>query len=234
MRARAVLFSLFSLSAIAASAAPSAIAQEDACPEAGFSAQLVTPAAGYLPQGGALVVGLFPGGSGESALPDGLALTRGRRSVALRAEAIAPGLFRLVPETARLSGSWALAGIAGAPQLVFRRAPLPAPPTAPALERAERYLVASDGERRLEVRAHFGFPIPEDVVAVVSYWGDDEEPDAFARAAPTQRSLVLFATGPGCHPEGTRPPPATGGRVRVAFVDRHGQTSALSEARPIE
>ncbi|MCZ7678104.1 MAG: hypothetical protein M5U28_04750 [Sandaracinaceae bacterium] len=131
--------------------------------------------------------------------------------MALRSETIAPGLYRLIPETERLAGSYALSGVAGSPQLVFRRAPLAAPPAVPALERAERHLVASGSERRLEVRATFGFPIPEDVVAVVSYWGDDDAPDAFTRAAPTQRSLVLFTSGE-CdpYPDGTRAPPQAG------------------------
>lgn len=215
-----------------------ALAQDgdEPCARPGFSAQLMTPAAGYLPRDGALVVGMFPGGSGPSTLPPGIALTRGRRSIALRSETIAPGLFRLIPETQRLGGSYVLSGVAATPQLLFRRTPLAAPPTAPALERAERYLVASGSERRLEVRAHFGFPIPEDVVAVVSYWGDDATPDAFTRAAPTQRSLVLFTTTGPCdaHPEGTSAPPQTGGRVRVAFVDRHGQLSQISDAQAIE
>ncbi len=225
------------LSAMLSLLVTAALAQDGdtGCPPRGFTAQLVTPAAGTLPPAGALVVGLFPGGSGPSALPPGLALSRRRASVALRSETIAPGLYRLIPETERLAGSYALSGVAGSPQLVFRRAPLAAPPAVPALERAERYLVASGSERRLEVRATFGFPIPEDVVAVVSYWGDDDAPDAFTRAAPTQRSLVLFTSGE-CdpYPDGTRAPPQAGGRVRVAFVDRHGQVSQLSEARPIE
>lgn len=238
MRPRAGRLLAALLSATLSLLVTAALAQEadTGCPPQGFTVQLVTPAAGTLPPAGALVVGLFPGGSGPSALPPGLALSRRRASVALRSETIAPGLYRLIPETERLAGSYVLSGIAGQPQLVFRRGPLAAPPTAPALERAERYLVASGSERRLEVRATFGFPIPEDVVAIVSYWGDDDTPDAFTRAAPTQRSLVLFTTSGECdpYPEGTRAPPQTGGRVRVAFVDRHGQVSRLSEARPIE
>lgn len=237
MRLRRHLLTCSALTAIVAIAS-AALAQDDTAPCApeGFTAQLMTPAAGYLPRDGALVVGVFAGGSGPSELPAGIALTRGRRSVAVRSERIAPGLFRLIPESQRLAGSYVLSGVAATPQLVFRRAPPAAPPTAPALERAERYLVASGSDRRLEVRAHFAFPIPENVVAVVSYWGDDEEPDSFTRAAPTQSSLVLSTTTDGCetHPEGTHPPPQTGGRVRVAFVDLHGQVSPISEARPIE
>ncbi len=231
MRAREALLA----SAIACAIASAAVAQDEPCPREGFTAQLMTPAAGYLPRDGALVVGLFPGGSSPSAAPSGLTLTRGRRSVALRTETIAPGLFRLVPETTRLGGSYVLSGVAGGPQLLFRRLPLPAAPTTPALARAERYLVASGDERRLEVRATFDFPLPEDVVAVVSWFGDDDEPDAFARSAPTQRSLVLFTSG-GCepHPEGTNAPPETGGSVRVAFVDKHGQVSPRSEAASIQ
>lgn len=227
---------------IACAIASVSVAQERAddstpsCPQPGFALQLMTPAAGYLPRDGALVAGLFPGGSRTSAAPpSGIALTRGRRSVAVRAETIAPGLFRLVPETTRLSGRYDLSGVASAPQLYFRRAPLPAPPAVPGLERVERYLVAGAEGRRLEVRAHFAFPIPADVVAIVSFWGDDDTPDAFVRSAPMQSSLVLFASSGSCptHPPGTTPPPESEGTVRVGFVDRHGQLSGLSEPQPI-
>jgi hypothetical protein len=151
-------------------------------------------------------------------------------------EPIAPGLFRLRADAQRLRGSYDLSGLPGAPPLTFRRAALPPPPVAPGLERAERYLVASGAERRLEVRAHFSFPLPPDVVAVVSAWGEDDTPDAWVRSSPTQRSLVLFTTRGECDPvpQGASTPPQTGGTVRVAFVDRHGQLSPLSEARPIE
>ncbi len=207
------------------------------CPRPGFTLQLMTPAAGYLPRDGALVAGLFLGGpvvSGDP--PAGVALTRGRRSVAVRSETIAPGLFRLVPETTRLSGRYDLTGVATTPQLYFRRAPLAAPPTVPALERIERYLVAGADGRHLELRAQFAFPIPEGVVAVLSYFGDGDTPDAFVRSAPTQSSLVLYSSGGDCdtHPPGTHPPPESGGTVRVAFVDQHGQVSRISEPQPIQ
>ncbi len=209
---------------------------EPACPRTGFTAQLMTPAAGYLPRDSAMVAGLFPGGSDTSgALPSGLELTRGRRSVSVRSEPIAPGLFRLVPETSRIWGRYHLSGVATSPQLYFRRAPLPATPATPVLERVERYRVASAAGPHLEVRAHFSFPIPESVVAVLSYWGDHATPDAFVRGAPTQSSLVLYAGSGRCddHPPGTNAPPETGGTVRVAFVDRHGQVSPVSAPQPI-
>src|SRR5690606_31648759 len=220
------------LTAAALATASLALGQEPAeCPPEGLVPQLMTPPAEYLPADGALVVGLFPGGSDTRGELPPLALTRRRQTIALRSEAIAPGLFRLVPES-RLRGRYDLTGLS-APQLYFRRAALPPPPTTPVLERVERYLVASGGEPRMEVRAHFAFPLPPNVVAVVSAWGEDEEPDAWARSTPTQRSLVLAARGQ-CDAALGASPPQTGGSVRVAFVDRHGQVSPLSEAKPIE
>lgn len=227
------------LIAIAVATTSIALGQEpsDSCAPRGLVPQLMTPAADYVPQGAALVVGLFPGGSDTSGALPPIALTRRRRTVALRSEPIAPGLFRLVPETERLRGRYEVSGLSAARQLHFRRGTLPPAPAAPRLERVERYLVASGGERRLEVRAHFAFPLPTDIVAVVSAWGDDDdEPDAFVRSSPTQRSLVLFTTRGECEPalEGASAPPQTGGTVRVALVDRHGQVSPLSEAHSIE
>jgi hypothetical protein len=163
-------------------------------------------------------------------------LRRGRRSVALLSERIAPGLYRLVPDPQqRLAGSYDIDGIAGAPALVFGRPGRPAVPTAPALERVERYFVASAEGERTEVRAHFAFPIPEDIVAIVSYWGEDAEPDAFARALPSSRSSVIFATPSRCAalPEGASAPP-DGAQMRVAFVDRFAQLSRPSEPRAPE
>jgi hypothetical protein len=230
------------LTALAFVTASVAVGQDPPpCPQQGFVPQLMTPPAEYLPGSGGLVVGLVPGGSDASGTLPALSLTQRRRTVTLRSEPIAPGLFRLRADTQRLRGSYALSGLPGAPQLTFRRGALPPPPVAPGLERAERYLVASGDARRLEVRAHFAFPLPPDVVAVVSAWGEDDAPDAWVRSSPTQRTLVLFTVdardGRGecdAAPEGASRPPEAGGTVRVAFVDRHGQVSPLSEPRPIE
>lgn len=234
---RRSLTSALVLTAVALATASVAVGQDPpSCPEQGFVPQLMTPPAEYLPDAGGLVVGLVPGGRDASGTLPALSLTRRRQTVALRSEPIAPGLFRLRADAQRLRGSYALSGLPGAPQLTFRRGALPPPPVAPGLERAERYLVATGDERRLEVRAHFAFPLPPDVVAVLSAWGDDDTPDAWVRSSPTQRSLVLFTTRGDCGaaPAGARNPPQTGGTVRVAFVDRHGQVSPLSEPRPIE
>lgn len=239
MRPRRSITTILLLGAMASASVAlgqSTDATPEACSETGFTPQLMTPSAGHLPRDGAFVVGLFPGDSGPSdALPP-LTLTRGRRSIALKSEPIAPGLFRVGHEERRIGGGYTLNGVSGSPQLLFRRSTIPAPPAAPRLERIERYFVANAAGRRLEVRGHFAFPLPDDVVAVVTYWGDDAEPDAFVRSSPTQRSLVLFSSTGRCdaHPEGTTPPPEAGGAVRVAFVDRHGQLSPPSEPRPLQ
>lgn len=210
-----------------------AMAQDEpSCPEATFRAQLMTPVAGRIPRDASLVVGLFAGGE-ATGLP-AITLTRRRRELALVREAIAPGLFRLRPDTRRLSGRWDLQGVEGNPRLIFGRPGAGAAPPAPRLERVERYLVAGAEGSRAEVRAHFAFPIPEGIVAVVSYWGDDDDADLFVRATPAIRETVLFASSGRCPalPEGASAPPETGA-VRVAFVDRYGHLSARSEPRPL-
>jgi len=210
-----------------------AVAQDEpSCSPAAFRAQLMTPVGGRIPRDAALVVGLFEGGDATE-LP-APALTRRRRELALVREVIAPGLFRLRPDTARLSGRWDLQGVEGSPHLIFGPPGAGAPPPAPRLERVERYLVAGAEGSRAEVRAHFAFPIPEGIVAVVSYWGEDDAPDLFVRAIPAIREAVLFASSGRCPalPEGASAPPEEGA-VRVAFVDRYGHLSARSEPRAL-
>lgn len=223
------------LAALLCLMASAASAQRTECPPARLAPQLMTPAAGTVPREAAILVGMFA--SGTSAGAPVAALRRGNRLVIpLRNETIAPGLFRLIPNgTQRLAGSYAIDGIAGAPALVFSRSSRPAPPSVPALERVERYSVASGGDPRIEVRAHIGFPMPDSVAAVVSYWDGDDEPDLFVRAIPQQSSVVLYSSSSDCAlPDGASPPPADGGQVRIAFVDLYGQISPLSAARPIE
>lgn len=230
MRRTTTIALLFAALAVASAS----MAQESECSSAGFVPQLLTPAAGHLPRDGALVVGLVPGGSDTSGQLPAVSLTRRRLSIPLHSETIAPGLFRLVPESPRrLSGRFEISGL-NAPPLYFRRSALPPPPAKPVLERAERYLVAGE-EPRLEVRGHFAFPLPTDVVAIISAWDEDGTPAFWVRSSPTQRSIVLFASRPcGAALEGASAPPESGGQVRVAFVDRHGQVSPMSEPRTIE
>ncbi len=213
-------------------AAPPGRAQEEACPPPQFSPQLLTPLTGVHPRDAALVVGLAPGGSVTRVPP--IELTRGRRRVSTVAETIAPGLVRVRPDTRRVYGRYTLAGVAGDPEVRLGRGTPSAAPTAPRLERVERYLVASPDGERTEVRAHFGFPVPQGVVAILVYWGADEEPDLFARATPTRDEAILFTQHGACPslPPGASPPPAQGD-VRVAFVDALGQVSAPSEARSL-
>lgn len=198
------------------------------CPVATFRAQLMTPMAGRIPRDAALVVGLFEGGSLRE-LPS-ISLQRRRREVAMIREAIAPGLYRLRPDARRVYGRYDVQGVEGSPQIIFGRPGTGAPPAAPRLERVERYIVANAEGSRAEVRAHFGFPIPQGVVAVLSYWGTDATPDLFTRATPSSQETVLFASSGRCAalPEGASAPPHEG-QVRVAFVDLHGQVSPLSE-----
>jgi hypothetical protein len=96
-------------------------------------------------------------------------------------------------------------------------------------------MVMSTVGRRFEVRGYFAFPMPESVVAVLSYWGDDDTPDAFVRAEPTARQLVLYSSVGDCPSsiEGTTPP-SEHARVRIAYVDQYGQVSRPSAPRDIE
>jgi hypothetical protein len=220
---------------LALSTAAFASAQNGDCARAALAPQVMTPPAGTIPRDAAILVGMFPAAAPGPDTPVA-ALRRGRRTIALRSEAIAPGLFRLVPNTNdRLAGSYTVEGISSAPSLMYSRPGRPAPPSAPSIERAERYSVASGGGARTEVRVHVGFPIPDAVAAIVSYWDGDDEPDLFVRAVPQQQSVVVYTSTALCTmPNGSTPPPDTGGSVRIAFVDLYGQISALSEARPIE
>ena len=114
----------------------------------------------------------------------------------------------------------------GRPTLTFGRPGAGGAPAQPRLERVERYLVARGSGSSTEVRAHFASPVPPTVVAIVSYWGADPDPDLFAIAVPTTREAVLFSSAGECAslPEGASAPPE-GASVRVAFVDRFGQSS---------
>jgi len=203
------------------------------CPAPRFQPQLMTPPALQIPRDAALVVGLFAAGAtagGVNDLPP-VTLTRRNREVAFVREAIAPGLYRLRPDATRMRGRYDLTGVPGAPPLVFGRPGIGAPPAQPSVERVERYLVAGAGGSRTELRAHLSFPMPARVVAVLVFWGDDPEPDLFARAAPTSSSVVLYRSSGDCSelPRGASAPPRNG-TVSVAFVDGYGQVSARSEA----
>lgn len=213
-------------------AGPRALAQEESCPDPAFTPQMLTPLAGRHPRDAAIVVGLVPGGSMRELPP--IMLTRRRREIRMVPEAIAPGLYRLTPDTRRIWGRYHVSGVAGEPQMLFSRRSHSATPTAPRLQRVERYIVASADGSRTEVKAHFGFPVPQGVVAILAYWGEDESPDLFARAVPTSSEAVLFSQTGGCAvlPEGATPPPEEG-QVRVAFVDQLGQVSQRSEAVPL-
>lgn len=210
---------------------PSDTPSECAAPR--FQAQLITPVAGRIPRDAGVVVGLFPGGSLED-LPAAVQLSRRRRTTALRREVIAPGLYRLTPDARRIWGRWNVDGVEGSPELAFSRPGLPAPPATPRLTRVERYRAVSAGESHTELKAHFDFPTPNGVVAVLSYWGDDDEPDLWARAIPTQTQAVLWRSTGQCSelPPGATAPPREG-NVRVAFVDQYGQVSQLSAPQPL-
>lgn len=207
--------------------ASAALAQDEpACPDT-FGLRLLTPPTGRIPRDAAFVVGLFGEGTYRE-LPE-IRLTRGRRDVAMVSETIAPGLYRLRPDTRRIWGRWQI-GVPGAPQILFGRPGTGPAPTRPRLERVERYLVASGGESRTEVRAHFAFPTPEGVVAVVTFWGADEEPDGWVAAIPTERDAVISRVEGDCAqlaPGATTAPES--GPVRVAFVGQYGQLGPISE-----
>jgi len=208
--------------------ASSALAQDaPACPEGTFGLRLLTPPSGRIPRDAAFVVGLSGEGTFRELPP--IQLNRGRRDVAMIRETIAPGLFRLRPDTRRIWGRWQI-GVPGAPPILFGRPGTGSPPTRPRLERVERYRVASGGASRTEVRAHFGFPLPDGVVAVVAFWGDDDQPDGWAQAVPTARDIVVSRVEGDCPqlaPGATAPPES--GSVRVAFVGRYGQLGPISE-----
>ncbi len=198
------------------------------CPRATFRPQLLTPPAERIPRDASLVVGFFEGGTATE-LP-AVSLERGRRSTALIREVIAPGLYRLRPDARRIWGRWNFRGLPGAPPILFGRPGIGAPPMRPRLDRVERYLVASGEHTRMEVRAHFHFPIPSGVVAAVTFWGDDAVPDGFARVTPTTQETVLYQQTGACPllaVGGSAPPEH--GTVRVAFVGRYGQLGAISE-----
>jgi hypothetical protein len=205
-----------------------ASASDRDCPTPQFRAQMMTPVAGRVPRDASLLVGLVPGGSLRE-LPATVQLRRRRRTVALRREAIAPGLYRLTPDVRRIWGRYDVEGVEGEPRVRFSRPGLPAPPSTPRLSRVERYRAVSGGESRLQLEAHFEFPIPQGVVAVVSYWGDDDAPDLWSRAVATQNRAVLYSAAGECTPlpPGASAPPSEG-TVRVAFVDRFGQVSQAS------
>ena len=214
-----------------------AVAQEETpsaeCAAPRFSPQLMTPLVGTIPRDGSFVVGLVPGGTVRELPP--MILRRGRRGeIAVRRDEIAPGLFRVTPDARRIYGRHTLEGVAGNPQIQFGRPGLPAPPARPAVERVERYRVASGSGSHEEVRAHFGFPIPAGVVAVVSYWGDDPTPDLWTRGVPTRDETVLWTSTGRCSelPGGATEPPREG-NARIAFVDQYGQLSQPSEPRPL-
>jgi hypothetical protein len=204
---------------------------ESQCAAPSFRAQMMTPVAGRIPRDASLLAGLVAGGS-LSEFPETVQLRRRRRTIALRREAIAPGLYRLTPDVRRIWGRYDVEGVEGEPRIRFSRPGLPAPPATPRLSRVERYRAVSGGESRLELKAHFEFPIPQGVVAVISYWGgSDDDPDLWSRAIATQDEALLWSSSGGCSqlPPGASDPPSEG-TVRVSFVDQYGQVSQPSAA----
>ena len=222
--------------AVALGLAGGATGAEARCAMRPLRPQLMTPLAGRIPRDGALLVGLRPGpGRGRGGFPAAFALERRRRSVALARVPIAPGLVRLVPE-GRARGRYRVPTLPGAPEVIFGRPGLPAPPIAPRVQEVHRFLVAAVGRGapRTEVRATLTHPVPAGVVAVVTWWAGDTEPAVFVPAQPMAREALLFASPRRCTsaPEGTRPPPEQT-TARVAFVDVYGQLSPRSDPRPV-
>ena len=209
------------------SQSPESQSPAQACRATGFVARMLTSSTDRIPRDAALVVSLVPGGP-YTELP-AIGLQRRRRTTPLLPEQIAPGLFRLRPDARRIYGRWDVTGIPNVPPLVFGRPGVGAPPVQPELRRVERYMVASLEGSFIEVRAHLRFPVPSGVVAAVTYWGSDAEPDGFALTIPASQEVVLSRQTGECMP---LPPGASAapesGDVRISFVDRYGQVSPIS------
>lgn len=222
---------------LVAGAAPPAAAR---CAMQGLVPRSLTPTTAALPRdGGGIVVGLRSAPGEDQPMPAGIQLSRGRRSQDLIARELAPGLVRFAAVSRLLPGTWTAAALGPTASLSVGRQPLPGVPTRPGVAEMRRVAATGMSARRTpraEVRATLEFPVPEGIVAIVAYWGEDGPAAAWEPAIQGQREIVVWQEPARCQraPEGTLAPPEGEGVVgRIAYVDAFGQVSPISAAVPV-
>jgi hypothetical protein len=180
------------------------------------------------------------GGTLDSPEPIGVNVTRGRRlAYPLAGLAIAPGLFRVPFDTHMTRGAWVLHGLGPDATLTVGAGAMPGAPVRPAVRHMRRVSVAGLGStavQRIEVRADLEFPVPEGIVAAVVTWNTDAAPGAWNRVSQGQTEIVAYTTPSRCAAiaPGWLPPPDGTLIARIAWVDRFGQLSPVSEATSVD
>ncbi|HTM20870.1 MAG TPA: hypothetical protein VL172_10190, partial [Kofleriaceae bacterium] len=217
------------------------------CMIRGWEAYVVTPADRDIPADGGVLVGMRegdrddPGGlgtiGGDDPAKKDLELKRGKSTLALGAERLAPGLVRYTPARAT-SGVWKVAGDGLEADVRFGAAPLAAMP-APALtdvvftSGTQSYGGRGGSGPYFQTTATLGAPRPDDAIGIIIYAQPRSGPERaveFRQVPAGATSVVLDSTPGRCH---TSPPgggPAIGLAVTAAWVDVFGRQSPHSAA----
>ncbi len=209
------------------------------CAVQGLVPRVLTPMSARIPRdGGALVAGLVLGQESRE-MPASLELLRGRRSQPLVGRILAPGLVRFESASRLLPGSWTIPTLGRDVAWTVGREPMPGVPTRPGVVELRRLEATGMSARRMprtEVRATLEFPVPEGIVAIVTYWGEGSAPAAWVPAIVGQREIVIWQETARCEAEvpGTLPPPEGESVVgRIAYVNQFGQISPPSTSVPL-
>jgi hypothetical protein len=229
------------LALVLALAAPHALAE---CTTARWTAHSLTTLSTTFPRtGAALVVAMdadVTGGTLATPSPDGVNVTRGRRIMhPLAGVAIAPGLFRVPFDAHMTRGPWVLHGLGPDATLTVGMGAMPGAPVRPSVRHMRRVSVAGLGStvvQRIEVRADLEFPVPEGIVASIITWNTDAAPSAWNRVSQGQTEIVAYTTPSRCAASapGWAPPPDGTLIARIAWVDRFGQVSPVSDATSVD
>ncbi len=230
---------------------PASEARAGACAMPTGVVMVVTPATTPIPRGEGILVqvgtdptrslGLARGildapGGGEREIVARLERD-GRPTIALRAEALAPGLGRLVPERAPAAGTWRVVTSEGSVEVTFGAAPAQPGPGAPQLVSMERSMNTwhgpGGGGTTTAITAHTRSAIRAPAIGVIVYAvAPSAESPWLARPLSGQElGIVVYRSGGRCafYLPGENPP-SPGAQVRIAAYDLWGRVSPRSES----
>ncbi|MCA9576401.1 MAG: hypothetical protein KC668_13245 [Myxococcales bacterium] len=196
-----------------------------------------------VPRQGALLGALVDGPREHhrDAFPAQLHLQRDATRIAVRVEALSPGLVRLTPDRTPELGAWQLVGLDEAHTVTFVDSTVPAPPPTPRIQHAELRVRESRGfdNGRYESNvAVLNTPVPDGALALINYVDGVASPRAWGRATRAAREVSYYTDPVRC---GRRVPGQRATPVRTeagvfAYVDGWGQLSAPARANrgPVE
>jgi len=219
------------------------------CAMAQWSPHILTPKNQTLPRNGGVLVtaissssfrrGARPVGKYPSIMP--LSIKRGKRTVKLLVDKLAPGLSRYTPRTP-VAGTWQLVGVKGSHGVRFRKykgAALPAPKVGAIKTHEQSWRGRRGRSTTLYAVAQISGKVPSNVIGVIVYAQRRKLVPMLFRRVPAgtwsgtgSRSFQLYRSPGRCSSDVRDTQRVTAGQtVQLRWVGRSGLLSPLS--RPI-